>query len=357
MIGQMILVGIDNTTIGPTDEFGKHLQKYNVGGVVLYDVDNECFQRVREQGIPAEQARESCPRNLISPEQIRTLTRDLQSLAPTPLFIAVDQEGGRISRLNPLNGFEATPSPRRVGEIDQVQFTRQAARTITTQLQRGGFNMNLAPGVDLAVNEENVVIVGLGRSFGDDPQKVLRHARLYLEEHERRGIAAVVKHFPGHGSSSQDSHAGFVDVTETYEDIEMAPFETLAKAGQAPAIMTAHVYNANLDPLYPATLSKKTVSGLLREEWGFDGVVISDDMQMKAITERFGFEEAIVQAIKAGVDVILVSNNSPDEYDPDLVPRTVGAIQRAIREGKIPSSRIEQSYKRIMQLKKRYGLL
>jgi beta-N-acetylhexosaminidase len=238
-----------------------------------------------------------------------------------------------------------------------VQFTRQAARTITTQLQRGGFNMNLAPGVDLAVNEENVVIVGLGRSFGDDPQKVLRHARLYLEEHERRGIAAVVKHFPGHGSSSQDSHAGFVDVTETYEDIEMAPFETLAKAGQAPAIMTAHVYNANLDPLYPATLSKKTVSGLLREEWGFDGVVISDDMQMKAITERFGFEEAIVQAIKAGVDVILVSNNSPDEYDPDLVPRTVGAIQRAIREGKIPSSRIEQSYKRIMQLKKRYGLL
>jgi beta-N-acetylhexosaminidase len=160
-----------------------------------------------------------------------------------------------------------------------------------------------------------------------------------------------LKHFPGHGSSRDDSHLGFVDVTNTWARAELEPYARLIAAGQCDAVMTAHIFNANLDPSLPATLSERIITGLLRDELRFDGVIVSDDMQMKAISDHYGFETAIRLAMEAGVDILAIANNSV--FEPDVAARAIAVIQRLVQEGRISAARIEQSYQRIMRLKAR----
>jgi beta-N-acetylhexosaminidase len=159
------------------------------------------------------------------------------------------------------------------------------------------------------------------------------------------------KHFPGHGSSTSDSHFGLVDVSETWTRAELQPYDDLIRAGLADSIMTAHVFNARLDPDYAATLSAATLTGLLRGELGYDGVIISDDMQMGAIRRHYGFEEAVLAAVDAGVDILAIANNSI--FAEDAASRTVEILRRAVEQGRISRARIEQSYGRIQRLKGR----
>jgi beta-N-acetylhexosaminidase len=180
---------------------------------------------------------------------------------------------------------------------------------------------------------------------------VTRHALAVIDAHRRNGVLTAPKHFPGHGSAAGDTHDGFVDVTDRWSAVELEPFRSLIRQDKADLVMTAHVFNGKLDPVWPATLSRKTLTDLLRQEMGFAGVVISDDMQMKAIAARYGLETAIRQAILAGADILLFANNSV--YEEDIAARVAAMICALVEKGEIPRERIDASYGRIMKLKER----
>jgi beta-N-acetylhexosaminidase len=203
--------------------------------------------------------------------------------------------------------------------------------------------------VDCDVNPRNPVIGGLERSFSSCPQTVARHALEAIRAHCNHGVISVLKHFPGHGSSSQDSHEGFVDVTRTWSTLELEPYETIISTGLCEAVMTAHIFNARLDPRFPATLSHSIVTGILRRKLGYDGVVFSDDMQMKAISDHYGLETAVGLAIEAGVDVLLFGNNLA--FDEDLVPNLLETLKGLVSRGHVRRERIHESFQRIMKLK------
>jgi beta-N-acetylhexosaminidase len=292
----------------------------------------------------------SSSRNIASPSQLSALTGELKAERKAPVVIAVDQEGGSVARLTPAYGFPATVSAASLGAANDVNGTYAAAATMAKTLKNAGINLNFAPDVDLNVNPTNPVIGALGRSFSADPAIVTRNAEAFIRAHHDNGILCTLKHFPGHGSSTADSHLGFVDVSDTWSNIELQPFRNIVADGLADVIMTAHIFNSHLDPDYPATLSYATVTGILRQQLGYDGVVISDDMQMGAITQQFGFAFAIEKAVLAGVDILLCGNNLPDSYDDTLAVTMIDTIESLVVSGAIPESRIDESYRRIQAL-------
>jgi beta-N-acetylhexosaminidase len=176
---------------------------------------------------------------------------------------------------------------------------------------------------------------------------VTRHARAFIEAHHEQDVLCAVKHFPGHGSATGDTHEGWVDVSDTWSWDELLPFTHTVDT--ANAIMTAHVFNANLDPEHPATLSRATIGGLIRGKLAYDGVVISDDMQMGAITNRYGYKEAVQRAIEAGVDILAFANNSV--YETDIVARVIAHIKHLVKNGLIEKDWIDRSYRHIQRLK------
>ncbi|HXG42788.1 MAG TPA: glycoside hydrolase family 3 N-terminal domain-containing protein [Dehalococcoidia bacterium] len=335
MIAQLLVVGFRGLTAAEAD-VAAVIREEGLGGVVLFDFD-----------VPTR----SPLRNVQSPQQVRELTRGLQALSSAPLIICVDQEGGRVARLNEGHGFPPTVSHEELGRRNDVAYTRQQAGQMAATLASVGINLNLAPVVDINVNPDNPVIGRLGRSFSADPRIVTTQAREFVRAHREHGVLCTLKHFPGHGSSSQDSHLGFVDVTQSWSPEELLPYRELIASGDADVVMTAHVFNARLDPQHPATLSRRTITGLLREELGFDGVVISDDMQMGAIRDHYSYEGAVELALNAGVDVLAIANNSV--YEPDIARRTIDLIERLVREGRVPEGRIRESYARVQRLKSR----
>jgi beta-N-acetylhexosaminidase len=218
-------------------------------------------------------------------------------------------------------------------------------------LKTHGVNLNIAPVVDLNTNPSNPIIGDLERSFSADPDVVTRHAMAFIEAHHDAGVLCSLKHFPGHGSSTADSHLGFVDVTDTWTDAELIPYRNLIDADRADTVMTAHVFNAKLDPDVPATLSKRVITGILRERLGFDGVIITDDMLMGAIANYYDFARSLEAAIDAGADILAIANNSI--YDPDIADKAHRAVRSAVEAGRISESRIDESYRRIAALKAR----
>ncbi len=212
--------------------------------------------------------------------------------------------------------------------------------------------MNLAPVADLNANPDNPVIGKLGRSFSSNPAKVTSNLELTVSAYHNEGIIATLKHFPGHGSSTTDTHRDFTDITASWSEQELEPYRLLIGSGYNDAIMTAHVFNGKLDPLYPATLSKTTLTDLLRSKLGFKGIIVSDDMQMKAIAEHYGLETAIRLAIEAGVDILIFGNNT--SYDPAIALTATDIINSLIQQKIITPERIDQSYRRILTLKNRY---
>lgn len=337
MIGQMIMVGFRGVKPDSKNPIAKEISKGTIGGVILFDVDGP--------GGGGE-------RNIRSPRQLRRLTTWLQKQAgAVPLLVGIDQEGGKVNRLRTRYGFPPTVSAKELGQKDDVAWTEKVASRVAHTLASEGVNLNFAPVVDLNTNPENPVIGSKNRSFSVDPAVVVRQARVWIEAHRRAGVISTLKHFPGHGSSHADSHLGFVDVTKTWNESELIPYEQLIAEGLVDAVMTAHIFNANLDPDYPATLSRPIITGILRGKLGFDGVVISDDLQMKAISAGYGLEETIQRGIQGGLDILLFANNSV--YEPDIADRAFKTIRRLVEKGVIPRERIEESYRRIRTLKGR----
>ncbi len=334
MAGQMVMVGFRGLELNDSDQITKDVASGRVGGVVLFSTDVALKSQVR---------------NIQSPEQVRSLVQYLKQRAPEPLIVAVDQEGGRVARLTPRHGFPATISAQELGERGSLEFTSRTARALGLTLAQAGFTIDLAPVVDVNVNPANPAIGKLGRSFSPDPEKVAAQALAYIKGLRQAGIQNCVKHFPGHGSAWNDSHHGMADVTDTWSEAELLPYVRLFKAGAVDVVMTAHVFNAKLDPVYPATLSRAVITGLLRQKLGYDGVIFSDDMQMKAVSRFYGLEQAVTLCVNAGVDMLLFGNNL--EYDPMTPTKVVDMLMRKVKSGEIPASRIQESYDRIMRLK------
>ncbi len=335
-IGQMILTGFRGLSLPDSDPLADDLTEGRVGNVVLFDFDV---------------ARKSPVYNIESPRQVRELTASLQHLARSPLLIAIDQEGGKVSRLKEERGFPATLSARALGALDDTTTTALYADATARCLADVGINLNLSPVVDLDLNPDNPIIGRMERSYGANPDRVVAHAAEVITAHHRQGILCTLKHFPGQGSAAKDTHWEFVDATAAWREIELEPYRRIIEAGLCDAIMTSHVYNARIDPDYPATLSKRTVTGILRDRLGFDGVVISDDLQMRAISRQYGLEIAVEKAIDAGVDILSFANNIDEE--PLRIGRVFGIVLDLLERRKLRESRLEESVARIRRLKDR----
>ena len=329
-IARMIIVGFDEHTIDANSKITKTLQKHTLGGVILFDRFYHDRNKVK---------------NISSPQQVRALTSQLQDYAQKRLFIAIDQEGGKVARLKARDGFTPAPSAASLA----AQSTSESAKVYDAQsqmLQDLGINLNFAPVVDLALEPKNKVIYALERSYGKEASDVAKFAKIMIDAQEKHSIISVLKHFPGHGSSLADSHEGFVDITNTWSKKELEPYKQLIQNGDAQMIMSAHVYNKKLDTNYPATLSYTINTKLLRQELGFDGVLVSDDLQMKAISEHYSLKEAVTLAINSGVDMLLFGNqlahNSADEI--------VNTIYAQVQNGAISQERITEANERIEHL-------
>ena len=331
---QMLMVGFRDTAITAESEVAQWLRDYQIGGVILFEYDGPSKSR---------------PRNITSKQQLKTLVDNLKRLSPTPLFVAVDEEGGNVSRLKTRYGFEPTVTPQYLGTLDNEDSTRFYARRIAQTCRNLGINVNFAPSVDVNVNPDCPIIGKIGRSFSADAEVVARNARWFINEHNKAGVLCAIKHFPGHGSSVSDTHLGLADVTDTWQDTELKPYQILLSEGAQVAVMTAHIFNRNIDNQYPATLSVTTLAKL-RNDLHFNGLIFSDDMMMNAISKSYGLEEALQLAINAGVDVLVFSNNI-DVYNANIVKDAVDIIVRLVGEGKISEARIDEAYRRIVDAK------
>lgn len=337
-IGQMLLVGFRGLTIEESASIVADIQAHALGGVLLFDYDTPTSTPVR---------------NVASPEQLTALVSGLQAVAAKPLIVAIDEEGGKVARLDQRHGFPPTVSEQAMGERNDLTYTLDQASAMATTLRSVGVNLNLAPVVDLNVNPSNPIIGSLGRSFSADPAVVVEQAGAFIDAHHAVDVACTLKHFPGHGSSTGDTHLGVVDVTKTWSAVELQPFERLVAKGTVDAILTAHVFNATLDPDYPATLSQATITGILRQRFGYDGLVLSDDMQMGAIRDAFGYQDAVRLAINAGVDILTIANQQV--FEEGIVGRTIDLVEQLVGSGAITEARIDESYRRIAAFKATLG--
>lgn len=331
-IGQMLIVGFRGTGVTGSSPIMREITRNGVGGVVLFD-----------RG-----------RNISSPTQLRALVAGLQGAAMktgprSPLIVAIDQEGGSVARLNPRNGFPATPTAASLGARNDPHASRATGLAIGRSMASMGLNLNLAPVVDVNLNPRNPAIGRNGRSFSADPRTVALHAGAFIDGQHDAGVRTTLKHFPGQGSAAADTHLGVVDVTRRWTDAELAPFASLIADGRADTVMTGHIFNARLDPEHPATLSARVVTGMLRERLGFGGVVMSDDLQMGAIRAAYGWDEAVVLAVLAGVDLLMIAD--PPTRGGSLVSRTIDVIEDMVAAGRISEARIDASYDRIQALK------
>ncbi|AFH48698.1 Beta-N-acetylhexosaminidase [Ignavibacterium album JCM 16511] len=324
-ISQMIMVGFSGKTLSDS-MIVNDLQIRGVGSVILFGG------------------------NIESPTQLNQLTTQIHNLSSTPLFIAIDQEGGRIARLRETNGYTSTYTAYQIGTIfNNESINRSWASLMAGWLKDAKINLNLAPVADVNVNPESPAIGFLDRSFSRIPDSVFNHCFWFIDEFHQKNILNCLKHFPGHGSATTDSHLGFTDITNTWADSELVPYRRLIQNGYNDFIMSGHLFNAQIDSVYPASLSNKTLTGLLRDSLGFEGLIITDGMFMGAISNNYSFDEAVELAINAGNDILLYTTNKLS--GKSLVDSVVGIVMNKISEGKITEQRINESYNRIIQKK------
>jgi len=325
----MIMVGMPGTTVNDSSSIIRNIREGKVGGVLLFEYNLKKVNTI---------------------QILKELTGSLQMAATIPLFISIDQEGGQVNRLKEKYGFKPMPSAKNIGSMNDDMYTKEIANRVAVTLHECGINLNYSPVLDI----ENILCPVLGkrqRCYSPNPDSITHIATLIIEAHHENHVKTVVKHFPGHGNSLSDSHLGMVDVTKTWREMELLPYKDLIGQEMVDAVMTAHIINRNLDSSgMPATLSKKIVTGILREELKFYGVVISDDMQMHAISKFYGLEESIRLCVNAGVDILMFSNNIPNapEYTPENVH---AAIKRLVLSNAISMDRINESYQRVLAMK------
>ncbi len=343
-IGQMIIAGFKGTTLTAEDPIVQSIKAQHLGGVILFDHDYQA----NTEG-----------RNIQSPQQVKALTQQLQTYAMAAakdkkndlshLIISIDYEGGRVNRLKEKYGFPPTKSAADIGK-GTFEDAQKEAEQMAVTLQEIGINLNFAPVLDVNVNLNNPVIAKLNRSFSADPKKVSEYAAIFAKTYHDHRILCAYKHFPGHGSSAEDTHSSpFVDVTETWKSYELDPYQALfEKADSCAMVMTAHVVNRNYDSK-PATLSASIINDLLRHTLHFKGVVVTDDMQMKAISEQYGLADAVTLAVNAGADMLIFGNQLvATPQDPEDI---VDIIYEGVMSGQISEKRIDEAYERIRVLK------
>ncbi|WP_373036525.1 glycoside hydrolase family 3 N-terminal domain-containing protein [Sulfurimonas sp.] len=329
-IGRMLVIGFENEQIDENSKIVKDIQKYDLGGVILFDR----FYSDRDK-----------TKNISSPSQLQDLTKKLKTFSKKHLLISIDQEGGKVARLKPSYGFEKTPSAEEVSTMS-LQEAKEIYNTQAKMIKQNGINCDFAPVVDLALNPKNKVIVGLERSYGASSSEVTKYAKVFIDSLREQNVISVLKHFPGHGSSLDDSHKGFVDISKTWTQKELEPYQNLINSRDADMIMTAHVFNSKLDAKYPATLSYSVNTKLLRQKMGFKGVIISDDLQMKAISKHYTLKETVTKAINSGVDILLFGNQLASNNADELVE----IIYSQVKNGAISKKRIIESNRRIENL-------
>ncbi len=333
-LGQLFLLGFHGEDVFKDHPIFSDIQKRNLGGVILFD-------RLLAKNLRSN--------NIIAADQVKKLTSKLQNLAGNRLFIGVDQEGGKVCRFTAERGFPTSVAAAELGKRNDLTLTQIHARATAGMLESLGINVNLAPVVDLNICPDNPIIGALGRSFSSNPDQVVQHAEVWITAHKSRHIISCLKHFPGHGSSRDDSHQGFVEISETWSKDELRPFAKLIDMGLADLIMTGHLFSSPLDPNFPATLSQPTITGLLREQLGYRGIVITDDIQMKAISDHYKLEEVMQKAFSAGVDMIVIGNNI--SYDPDILNKCLEALISCIRKGSLKEEQLAAAVNRVQTLK------
>lgn len=291
-IADKLVIGFQGTSLADSgvQKLASQLKAGLVGGVILFGY------------------------NIVSPEQTKQLIADLKTAAGRHIWVAVDQEGGRVQRLRASNGFTDYLSPQKVGKTLTPEQAYEHYKAMASELADIGFNLNFGCVLDLYASGDSQepacpIIGGLERSYDSDPSVIAEYATAFVKAHREFGITACLKHYPGHGLAKYDSHAGLVDVTDTRLDSEREPFRIMIKNSMADMIMTAHLVDRNADPDNPISLSSAVLNKWLRQEDGFKGLIIADDLHMGAITDRYSLEDAIINGIKAGSDIVIVSNN------------------------------------------------
>ncbi|MDE2485159.1 MAG: beta-N-acetylhexosaminidase [candidate division NC10 bacterium] len=319
-IGQLFILGFEGHT--PSKALETFVRDLAPGGLILFG------------------------RNLGSPEEIAVLTDALQAASSTPLFLAIDQEGGKVARLQAP--FTRWPSAETVGAAGSAELTYAMAASIARELVTVGINMNMAPVLDVLTNPANPVMAG--RTYGSDPHRVAEHGIAFfrgLADHE---VVAVGKHFPGHGDTTIDSHLALPVVphdSDRLSAVELVPFATAISAG-IPALMTAHLLVPALDPKQPATLSRPILTDLLREQIGFCGLVISDDLLMQGIADSTPPGEAAVRCLDAGGDLMLICQDEAAQR------QALHAVTEAVETGRLSEARVRVSCDRIAKAKAQY---
>ena len=325
LVGQMMMIGISGAHLDSETE--ELLCDVHPGGIILFSENYENHNQLKQFCFDIQGVAQNWPNSI-------------------PLFISVDQEGGRVIRLS--SPFSQVPSAREVGKKGPA-YAYKTASLIAGELKEVGITMDHAPVLDVDTNSENPVIGD--RSFGDNPEMVAQIGVQFFKGLQDNGIISTGKHFPGHGDSETDSHLTLPLVRHgksRLEDIELFPFNTAIKQG-IDTIMTAHVLYPCLDKMYPATLSESIIRGILREQLGFCGVSISDDLSMRAITLNYDLDDACYKAICAGISVLLISHQPYSVYK-----KIQGTIVKRLSTDKDLISRVKKEVESILELKKRY---
>ena len=302
------------------------IEEYPVGGIALFS------------------------RNITSAEQLPMFISDLQSSSKYPLFIAVDEEGGRVARIANSDFFNVASykSMEDIGKSGDASKAEEVGRQIGLYLKELGFNLDFAPVADTNTNPQNIVIGD--RSYGSDPALVARMVSAQLDGMHDSGIMGTLKHFPGHGDTKDDTHSGYVSIEKTWDELkecELVPFITALP--KADMVMVSHITAVNVtsDKL-PTSMSETMITGKLRNELGYDGVIITDAMAMGAVADNYTSAEAAVTAVKAGVDIVLMPQNLDEAFN---------GVMNAVTDGEISMARLDESVMRILKLKARYKLI
>ena len=320
-VGQVFMLGLQGTEV--SKELRTLFQHYHPGGVVLFT------------------------RNLEEPAQAAHLINALQKLAPAmPLFVAIDQEGGRVARLP--KGFTVFPGQGALGRAGTVELAYSFAEVTAQELRAIGVNMNLTPVLDINSNPHNPIIGD--RAFGNEPLQVETLGLAVIAGLQDNGVLACGKHFPGHGDTSVDSHKELPIVShglERLREIELRPFVHCFSNGLA-AVMSAHVKYPALDPEFPATLSSAIMTDLLRSQLHFKGLALTDDLEMRAILAHYGIEEAAIRSLNAGADILLICKEEEHQV------AAMDAVYQAVKKGEISELQLQHAVLRILEAKERY---
>jgi len=341
MIGQMLCMGFKGYDFNDATSLKNWLRHSDgLGCLIHFDYDFE---------------KKTYGKNILSLEQLEKLNQDIKAFykekhpQSLPIWLSIDLEGGKVDRLAHAQGYIPIASAEEIANYNYAQRQQIWSKTASL-LEKLHFDINFAPVVDLNLSPNEGIFGPLKRCFSAQPEIVSKLADECLRIFEKHHLHGCLKHFPGHGSASGDTHEGFVDVSETFSLSELNPYRDLiAHHSPITMIMTAHVINRQLDKSgCPATLSHPILTDLLRKEFGYQGIIISDDLQMHAISKYFSREEVLIETIQAGADMIIFGNQLGWD-EPQLI---IDTIEKLVQTEKIHIQKIELAYQRIQKLKK-----